>query len=67
MMTIPVGEPLIELIELAYRADTPVLLHGHRGLGKSEIFPQAAERLQIECLVLDLSILERPTSPACPT
>jgi MoxR-like ATPase len=54
------GAPLIALIELAIRADRPVLLHGRHGIGKSEVFAQVANKLGIEFIVRDLSLMEPP-------
>ncbi len=53
-----VGEPLIRVIELAYRANVPFLLRGPHGIGKSQILMEAASRLGIGCVVFDLSIME---------
>lgn len=58
MMTIPAGKPAIDLIELAHGADQPVLLVGHRGVGKSSLFEAAAKRLGIGLIVRDLSLME---------
>lgn len=60
MMTVSAGRPLIELIALAYQADRPVMLHGRHGIGKSEILAEAAERLGIDLIVRDLSLMEPP-------
>src|SRR4051794_9774042 len=58
MMSVAAGEPVIELLELAYRSDQPVLLIGHRGVGKSQFVEQAARRLGIGYRVRDLSMRE---------
>src|SRR5690242_3372218 len=60
MLTVSAGEPLIELLSLAYQADQPVLLHGKHGVGKSAILAEAAARLGIGQLVRDLSLMEPP-------
>lgn len=60
MLTTAAGDPLIELITLAYQADLPVLVHGRHGVGKSEILAQATSRLRIDCVICDLSVMEPP-------
>jgi MoxR-like ATPase len=60
MLTIVTGEPLENLIDLSRGADTPLLLIGHRGIGKSEAFANVAKKRGIGLLVLDLSLLEAP-------
>src|SRR5262249_37155117 len=47
-------------IKLCYRADTPLLLVGRHGIGKSEILKQAAQELRVEYLDRDLSLMEPP-------
>ena len=58
MMTIPAGRAVVDLIELAYAADQPVLLIGRHGVGKSSLFDAAAKRLGIGLTVCDLSLME---------
>jgi hypothetical protein len=58
--TVAAGAPLVALIELAVRADRPVLLHGRHGIGKSEVFAQVANKLGIGLIVRDLSLMEPP-------
>jgi hypothetical protein len=60
MQTVEAGEPLKRLLKLATRSDMPVLLQGRHGIGKSEIVPQVAAELGIDCLVRDLSLMEPP-------
>ena len=60
MLTVLTGQPLENLIELALGADTPLLLIGHRGIGKSEAFADVARKRGIRLIVLDLSLLEAP-------
>jgi AAA domain (dynein-related subfamily) len=60
MLDIVAGSPLIQLITLAYRAKMPVLVHGRHGVGKSELFTQAAATLGIGLVVRDLSVMEPP-------
>ena len=57
---IPLGPRLEAVLEVAYRARRSVLLEGPTGIGKSEIVRHVAERLGIETIVLDLSLLEPP-------
>ena len=58
MLTVIAGLPLLHLIVLAYRANQPVLLHGFHGLGKSALTAEAAARLGIDFIVVDLSVME---------
>lgn len=57
-MKVGAGNKLIEFIKIAYDANQPVLLEGRHGIGKSQIMEQAAKLLKIDCVVLDLSIME---------
>lgn len=60
MMTLPAGERVVDLIELAYKGNLPVLLEGRHGIGKSALLARAAERLGVEYIVRDLSLMEPP-------
>lgn len=60
MNAVCAGQPLIDLIRLAYRSDQPVLTHGRHGVGKSELFARAAKALGVGLVVRDLSLLEPP-------
>ncbi|MBI3861136.1 MAG: AAA family ATPase [Planctomycetia bacterium] len=60
MMPVKMGKPAIDVIKLCYRADRPVLLVGHHGIGKSEIIATAASELGIGFICRDLSIMEPP-------
>jgi hypothetical protein len=55
---LPAGEPVIDFLVNNYRANQPVLLEGRHGVGKSSLFEEAARRLEIACLVFDLSLME---------
>jgi hypothetical protein len=59
-LAIPIGPRLEAVLEVAYRARRAVLLEGPTGIGKSEIVRRVADRLGIETVVLDLSLLEPP-------
>jgi len=59
-MKVKAGKDVTNLIELAYKADKPVLLDGKHGVGKSEIIEQSAKNLGIDCIVRDLSLMEPP-------
>lgn len=56
----PIGAGLVALLDVAYRARLPVLLEGPTGIGKSQIVAQFAQAAGIQCVVLDLSLLEPP-------
>lgn len=58
--SLPIGEPVLAVLAVAYRARRPVLLEGATGIGKSQITEQFAARLGIQHRVLDLSLLEPP-------
>lgn len=55
MMSLPAGDAVVEMIELARHANQPVLLAGRHGVGKSSLFEEAARRLGIGIIVRDLS------------
>jgi hypothetical protein len=57
-MRVKIGRPLLELVRLCYAADRPLLLVGHRGVGKSELLKAAADEMNIDFLSLDLSLME---------
>lgn len=57
---VPLGERVVDVLALAYRARRSVLLEGATGIGKSEIVRATADRLGIGLAVLDLSLLEPP-------
>jgi len=59
-MKLKAGKQVIEALALAYRAGTPVLLIGRHGIGKSQLFEQAAQSLGVDCIVRDLSLMEPP-------
>ncbi len=56
----PIGAGLIALLDVAYRARLPVLLEGPTGIGKSQVVAEFARAAGIQCVVLDLSLLEAP-------
>lgn len=58
MMKLPAGDKVLDLIELAYRANQPILLAGRHGVGKSSLFEAAANRAGIGVTVRDLSLME---------
>lgn len=58
MDTIKAGRPLIELVKLCHAADSPLMLVGSHGVGKSELLRQAAHELSVDCIVRDLSLME---------
>jgi len=54
------GPDIHKVLKLAYRANTPTILEGPHGVGKSELAVQAAKDLGIQSIVLDLSLMEPP-------
>lgn len=60
MTVLKAGREVIQAIVLAYEADLSVMLSGRHGVGKSELFKQAAEELEIDFIVRDLSLMEPP-------
>ena len=59
-MKLKAGHEIHNLLKLAYRANTPAILEGPHGVGKSELAVQAARDLGIQSIVLDLSMMEPP-------
>lgn len=57
---VPIGQAVIELLALAYKANVPAILIGPHGVGKSEISEAAAAELQIGFISRDLSLMEPP-------
>jgi hypothetical protein len=66
MIQLKVGDELIAAVELAMKADRPVLLDGQTGIGKSECLIQAARQQGLECIVRDLSLMEAPDLAGLP-
>lgn len=66
MITVKVGSELIGAIELACKANRPVLLSGPTGIGKSECLEQAAEFNRMKFIVRDLSLMEAPDLAGLP-
>lgn len=60
IMTVAAGAPALRLINLGYRANLPILLHGRHGVGKSNLLEAAALELDISFIVRDLSLMEPP-------
>jgi MoxR-like ATPases len=63
---LPLGPLVKDVLKLAYRARTPVLLEGPTGIGKSEVVGQVAAELEVEYVPLDLSLLEPPDLTGLP-
>lgn len=59
-MKLKAGPEIHKLLKLAYLANTPAILEGPHGVGKSELAVQAAKDLGIQSIVLDLSLMEPP-------
>lgn len=58
MLSVAAGDAALDVIDLAYGSDQPILLVGRHGVGKSTLFEQAAERAGIGLVVRDLSLME---------
>ena len=59
-MKLSAGKQVVDALVMAYRANTPVLVVGRHGIGKSQLLEQAAKALGIGCIVRDLSLMEPP-------
>jgi len=55
---VPIGPRLIRILAVAFAARIGVLLEGVTGIGKSEIYKQIAEELDVEVRVVNLCVLE---------
>jgi MoxR-like ATPase len=66
-MKVKAGRPLIDTIKLAYTSNTPCLLTGSHGIGKSVILEEAAREMGIEFMTLNLSLLENVDLQGIPT
>lgn len=65
-MIVNAGQPLKNLIKLAYRANQPLLMVGRHGVGKSELVAAAAEEMGVGHIVRDLSLMEPPDLAGLP-
>lgn len=65
--SLPLGPRVEAILEVAYRTRRPVLLEGPTGIGKSELIAQVAKKLEIQHIVLDLSLLEPPDLVGLPS
>lgn len=59
-IALPIGAPVVEVLDLAYRARRPLLLEGPTGIGKSQVVSDFARTSGLSFVVLDLSLLEPP-------
>ena len=57
-LAIPIGEPLITIVSMAYAANLPVLIEGPHGVGKSESVHEVGRRLGIPVIERDLAMVE---------
>ncbi len=58
---VPIGPRLQAMLAVAYNTRKAVLLEGPSGIGKSEcVHSVAKDHLDIDCIALDLSLLEPP-------
>lgn len=58
MKEITAGPELLQFLAVAHAANTPVLLVGDTGIGKSEMVRAAAETIGIGCVSINLTIIE---------
>jgi hypothetical protein len=65
--SIKAGPELSKVLEIAYRSRRPVLVEGPTGVGKSEIIRSTAAHLHLQCVTLDLSLLEPPDLVGLPS
>lgn len=56
--TVKVGPELIDVITMSFTARVPLLIWGAHGIGKSQVFEEAAGALGIDLLIRDLSLME---------
>lgn len=54
------GQQVLDVLDVAFRARLPLLIEGPTGIGKSQVVAEFAQRAQIGFAVLDLSLLEPP-------
>jgi hypothetical protein len=59
-LSVPIGDRVVDVLDLAHRAGRPVLLEGPTGIGKSQVVAQFAAQAGLDVTVLDLSLLEPP-------
>jgi len=67
MVTTNAGKPLRNVIKLCYLANCPPLVQGPHGVGKSEMFAQAAREMGIQIICRDLSLMEPPDLVGMPS
>jgi hypothetical protein len=58
--TLKAGPQFIDFIKVCHAANTPPLIIGAHGIGKSQILEQAAAELEIDYCCRDLSLMEPP-------
>lgn len=59
-LLVPMGDAVVKVLDLAYRARRPLLLEGTTGIGKSQIVSEFARSRGLDLIILDLSLLEPP-------
>jgi hypothetical protein len=59
-MKLPLGPAVRDVIEAAHACRRPTLLRGRHGIGKTAIFEEVAESLDISIVPIDLSVIEPP-------
>lgn len=67
MDCIKAGKPLIDFVQLCYRANRPMLISGRHGVGKSELLQDSAREMGIGFVCRDLSLMEPPDLVGLPT
>lgn len=60
MNALKAGRPVIDAVKLCYAANTPALLVGPHGVGKSALLERSARELKIGYICRDLSLMEPP-------
>jgi len=66
-MKVKAGRPLIDIIKLCYASNTPCLVTGSAGVGKSAMLEEASREMNVEFMTLNLSLLENVDLQGIPT
>ena len=59
-LSVPVGRPLEQILEVCHRARLAVMLRGGTGVGKSQVLESFTRKKGLEFIARDLSLMEPP-------